>query len=170
MTRALAGEEVARQLRERYPDAVQEWNESAVWIAPESTLDVAQFLKETAGMEFSYLNSISAVDFIEYFEIVYHLTSFEHNHSTVIKTRVYGREEFTIPSVVAVWPGADYQEREIWDSYGYWLCRASQSQADNVVGRFPGAPVAQGVQGHCRVLSVPSPRSAGAACRSGQSR
>ena len=118
MTRALAGEEVARQLQERYPDAVEEWSHSAVWIAPESTLDVARFLKETAGMEFSYLNSISAVDFIEYFEIVYHLTSFEHNHSAVIKTRVYGREESTIPSVVAVWPGADYQEREIWDLMG----------------------------------------------------
>ena len=141
MTRALAGEEVARQLRERYPDAVQEWNESAVWIAPESTLDVAQFLKETAGMEFSYLNSISAVDFIEYFEIVYHLTSFEHNHSTVIKTRVYGREEFTIPSVVAVWPGADYQEREIWDLMGIGFAGHPNLKRIMLWEGFPGHPL-----------------------------
>ena len=92
-------------------------------------------------MEFSYLNSISAVDFIEYFEIVYHLTSFEHNHSAVIKTRVYGREESTIPSVVAVWPGADYQEREIWDLMGIGFAGHPNLKRIMLWEGFPGHPL-----------------------------
>ncbi len=106
------------RLRERYPDAAEQWGDSGLWVKPESVLEVMKFLKEEPGLELNYLNSVSAVDFIEYFEVVYHLTSFKYNHSVVIKARVYGREDPAIPSVVSVWQGADFQEREIWDLMG----------------------------------------------------
>ena len=35
-----------------------------------------------------------------------------------MRSRIYGREEPTAPSVVGVWQGADFQEREIWDLMG----------------------------------------------------
>ena len=118
MTRVLGGEEIALHLRKRYPDVVEKWESSALWVSPERVTEVVKFLKDAPELEFSYLNSISAVDFIEYFEVVYHLTSFAHNHSAVIKVRLYGREDPTVPSVVDVWQGADFQEREIWDLMG----------------------------------------------------
>ena len=118
MTRVLRGEELAVKLRQRYPDAVEQLGDSALWVRPDNILDVVTFLKEEPGLELNYLNAISAVDFVDHFELVYHLTSFEHNHSAVIKARVYGREDPTIPSVVSVWQGADFQEREIWDLMG----------------------------------------------------
>ena len=118
MTRALNGEEVAGHLRQRYPDAVVRWQDSSLWIVPETLLDVMTFLKEEEALKLSYLNSVSAVDRIEYFEMVYHLTSFEYNHSAVVKAMLYGREEPTIDSMVELWPGADFQEREIWDLMG----------------------------------------------------
>ena len=65
-----------------------------------------------------FLNAISAIDFIEYFDVVYHLTSFRLKHSAVIKTRVHGRESLSVPSVYHVWQGADFQEREVWDLMG----------------------------------------------------
>ena len=64
------------------------------------------------------LNSITAVDYVEYFEVVYHITSTIHKHSAVLKAKVYGRDAPSVPSVISVWRGADLQEREIWDLMG----------------------------------------------------
>ena len=50
--------------------------------------------------------------------MVYHLTSLEHNHSLVIKTRIYERDNPGLDSVVSLWRGADLQEREIYDLMG----------------------------------------------------
>ena len=115
---AISGETLARRVREAAPDAVIDWNESVVWVRPEAMGDVAGFLHDDAELDFSFLNAISAVDFVEYFELVYHLTSIEKGHTGVVKSRVYGREEPTAASVVNVWQGADFQEREIWDLMG----------------------------------------------------
>ena len=72
-------------------------------------------------LDFGFLNAISAVDYVEYFELVYHLVSLRLNHSVVMKSCVFGREEPSIPSVVDIWQGADLQEREIWDLYGIYF-------------------------------------------------
>ena len=71
-----------------------------------------------AGLLFDYLVSISAVDYIDHFEVVYHLVSMGHNHSLVLKARCPGREEPEVPSVVNLWQGADLQEREVYDLMG----------------------------------------------------
>jgi len=118
MTVALSGEDVARQIGEHLPDAVAEFDESAVIVKSETLLEVARFLKESPGLEFNYLTSITAVDYTEFFEVVYHLTSIGHNHSVVLKTRCYGRENPTVPSVFTLWQGADLQEREVYDLMG----------------------------------------------------
>ena len=115
---ALSGEALARRLQEAAPDAVIDWNDAAVWVRPEAMGDVAGFLHDDAELDFSFLNAISAVDFVEYFELVYHLTSIDKGHTGVVKSRVYGREEPTAASVVSVWKGADFQEREVWDLMG----------------------------------------------------
>lgn len=118
MTRVLGGEELSKRVGGRFPDASEGWGDSAFWVKPESVLQVLGFLKQEPNLELNYLNSISAVDYIEYFEVVYVLTSFENNHSAVVKARVYGRDNPSIPSVISLWQGADYQEREIWDLMG----------------------------------------------------
>ena len=118
MTKELGGAELARRLVQQYPDIVDQEGDSAVWVKPNQIVEALQFLRDEPGLKLEYLNAISAVDYIEYFEIIYHLTSFEHNHGAVIKARLYTREEPSISSVVNVWPSADFQEREIWDLMG----------------------------------------------------
>ena len=118
MTKELGGAELARHLVQQYPDIVEQERDSAVWVKPDQIVETLQFLRDDPSLKLEYLNAISAVDYIEYFEVIYHLTSFEHNHSAVIKTRLYDREEPSISSVVSVWPSADFQEREIWDLMG----------------------------------------------------
>ena len=114
----LSGETLAQRLSQQLPDAVVTWDDASVWLEPESLNDAAAFLKDDAELDFKFLNSISAVDYIEYFELVYHLMSITHQHTAIVRSRVYGREEPSAASVTGIWKGADFQEREIWDLMG----------------------------------------------------
>ena len=111
-------EKLAQRLQSAVRDSVEEWDRVAVWVRPGAVEGVAHFLRDDPELDFQFLNAISAVDFIEYFEVIYHLTSLRHQHTAVIKTRVFGRQELSLPSVYQVWRGADFQEREIWDLMG----------------------------------------------------
>ena len=116
MTRALSGQEVARSLGEKLPEAIVDSNETTLWVEPEALFEAARLLKDTLALD--YLTDLTAVDYPEYFEVVYHLCSIENNHSIVLKTRCYDRENPTVPSVVGLWRGADLQEREVYDLMG----------------------------------------------------
>ena len=118
MTVSLSPSEVASRIGEQLPEAVVEAQETAIILKSDALLDVARFLRTTPGLDFDFLASVTAIDYLEYFEIVYHLTSIGHNHSIVLKTRCYDRDKPTVPSVTGLWHGADYQEREIYDLMG----------------------------------------------------
>jgi NADH-quinone oxidoreductase subunit C len=118
MTQAYPVKDLAARLEERFPGAVEETGESAVVVKSASLLAVMAYLKDTVGLEFDYLNYITAVDYYSYFEVVYQLTSLTHNHTIVVKTRCQGRNNPSVPSVIGLWQGADFQEREIYDLMG----------------------------------------------------
>ena len=118
MTLALSGQEIATRLEEQFPGSVIESTADSLLVKAESLLLVATYLKTIPGLDFDYLTAITAVDYYDYFEVVYQLTSLGHNHSLVVKTRCYGRDNPTLPSVVSLWRGADFQEREIYDLMG----------------------------------------------------
>ena len=103
------------------PGSVERWEGETLWVNPGWVADVALFLRDDPALDFQFLNSITAVDYIEHIEVVYHLTSLKLLHTAVIKTRLYGREGLTLPSVYQVWRGADFQEREIWDLMGVYF-------------------------------------------------
>ena len=118
MTVALSGKEIASQVEEQFSGSIIECCPDYLVIQMDSLLPIATFLKDTKGLDFNYLNYVTAVDYYDYFELVYQLTSLEHNHSLVVKTRCYDRENPVLPSVVGLWQGADFQEREIYDLMG----------------------------------------------------
>jgi len=118
MTVSLSAAEVIKQIATDFPEAVFETSDQSVMVKGESLFEVAQYLKNSQGLDFDYLTSITAIDYYDYFEVVYHLTSLKHNHSLVLKTRCYDRAKPTLPSVVSLWRGADFQEREIYDLMG----------------------------------------------------
>ncbi len=80
--------------------------------------DLASFLNNTPETCFDYLFCESAVDYSDYFMMVYHLDSTKHRHQMVMKTKINDRENPTIDSVCNVWIGAEYHEREIFDLFG----------------------------------------------------
>lgn len=118
MTTSLSALEVSRRIGERLPDAVIETGDTAVVVDSRALLQVATFLKDTPGLDFDYLTTITAVDYYQYFEVVYLLVSMEHNHSAVLKARCYDRDNPSLPSLVSLWRSADHQEREIYDLMG----------------------------------------------------
>ena len=118
MTVALSGQEIADKLDKQFPGSIVELSQDSLVVNSEFLLRIATFLKDTPGLDFNYLTAITAVDYYDYFEVVYRLTSMENNHSLVVKTRCYQRANPTLPSVVSLWRGADFQEREIYDLMG----------------------------------------------------
>jgi NADH-quinone oxidoreductase subunit C len=118
MTVALSGKEVASKIEEKLSGSVVESSPQNLVVKSDRVLDVARFLKETDGLDFDYLNFVTAVDRYDHFEVAYLLSSLEHNHSLMVKARCYDRENPALPSVVGVWQGADFQEREIYDLFG----------------------------------------------------
>ena len=141
MTVALSGKEIASQLEERFPGSVVESSQDYVLVNPDFLLEVATFLKEAPELSFDYLNYITAVDYFQYFEIIYQFTSLEHNHTVVVKTRCYDRESPVIPSVVGLWQGADFQEREIYDLMGIRFEGHPNMKRIFLWEGFPGHPL-----------------------------
>jgi NADH-quinone oxidoreductase subunit C len=118
MTAALTARDIAGRLEEKFPGCFEAGGRDILLLNGGSLLDVAAFLKNEPDLKFDYLNYITAVDYYQYFEVVYQLTSLEHNRAIVFRTRVYSRENPTVPSVIGLWRGADFQEREIYDLMG----------------------------------------------------
>jgi NADH-quinone oxidoreductase subunit C len=118
MTVALSAKEIISQLRDKFPDAIEEVGTHCALVKSDSLLAVAEYLKTAKELKFEYLNYITAVDYYSYFEVVYQLTSLEYNRSVFFKTHCYNRDNPTVPSVTGLWQGADFQEREIYDLMG----------------------------------------------------
>ena len=114
----LSGAELAQRVDEAVPGAVDRWTDEILWVQPTSISQVAGLLQRDSDLDMEYLNSISAIDYIGHFELVYHLTSFRRGHKATVKSRLPGREDLSAPSVYHLWRGADFQEREIWDLMG----------------------------------------------------
>jgi len=118
LTALLSGLDIAHRIEQRFPDAVAEAAPEAATLQPERLIDVCTYLRDEPELRFEFLSSLTAVDRLEYFEVVYHLTSIRLNQMTAIKVRSEDRENPTAPSVTSVWPGANLQEREAYDLMG----------------------------------------------------
>ena len=108
--RHLSGEDLAVKVSAAVPDSVEGPADAALWVKAPQVAEVAGFLKSDEGLAFNFLNSVSAVDYIDHFEVVYHLTSLSKQHTAIVKTRLNGRDELSLPSVYHLWRGADFQE------------------------------------------------------------
>lgn len=123
--KVLSGIEIADKIETEIPGSVVSSDVSGILVESMAIAAVLKFLKETPEYSFNYLNNLTAVDYFDYFELVYNVTSFTKHLTLIVKTRVSGRDNPEIPSISQLWRGADFQEREIFDLLGI---------------RFPGHP------------------------------
>jgi NADH-quinone oxidoreductase subunit C len=118
MTAALKGRDAAAGLEQRFPESVTGISDDGIAVRTEDLSDIIAYLKEAPEFEFNYLSGITAVDYLDYFEVVYHLTSMAHNHSLVVRTRCTDRDNPSVPSITGLYRGAAIQEREVYDLMG----------------------------------------------------
>lgn len=119
----MTDEKTVRQLGEietRFPDAVvkdeREGYEGYI-VDPSQLVEFAQSLKDDYG--YDYLASLTAVDYLpeDVMEVVYHIYPSTGGSALVFKSRT-SRTKSSVPSLTGVFPGADFQEREVWDLLG----------------------------------------------------
>lgn len=90
----------------------------AVEVAPADVPAVLTACRDDARLDLKYLRSLAGVDWQEEgLEVVYHLASLTKPHTLTVKTRVT-LEEPVVPSVTALFPSADWHERETRDMFG----------------------------------------------------
>jgi NADH-quinone oxidoreductase subunit C len=118
VTAVITGLDIAHRIEQKFPGTVVKAMPEAATISADRLIEACIFLRDEAELRFEFLSSLTAVDRLEYFEVVYHLTSIRLNQMTAIKVRAPDRENPKAPSVTFVWPGADLQEREAYDLMG----------------------------------------------------
>jgi len=81
--------------------------------------ELAQFVHSDPRLKLDWLQSLSGVDYVADGKMacVYDLYSFDHKHVFAVKV-FCPRDNPEIPSVVDLWPAADWQEREAYDMFG----------------------------------------------------
>jgi len=116
-------ETVVTKLASAAPGAVLEsvfaLGELTLTVDSARVIDALQFLRNDLAAEFVSIIDISAVDYPERakrFDIVYHLLSPKRNRR--IRVKIAADEETLIQSATAVYPGAEWYEREIYDLFG----------------------------------------------------
>jgi len=116
----LTKEEISEIIRTHIPEAVfPEGTQLLEVIVPaERIFSLTERLKSDPLLAFDYLISQTAVDFNTKFTIVCHLESVKFRHLIVLKVELTDLENPVIDSLTALYPTAEYFEREIFDLFG----------------------------------------------------
>lgn len=116
----LTDKPLAERIQALYPNEITlvgEDSQQFLLVERERLLDVMQALKSMDGFQLNMLRNLTAVDYTDYLEIVYHLYSLPLGYAVILKTRCEdGNAE--VPSVTQIWPSANFQEREVYDLLG----------------------------------------------------
>lgn len=107
-------------IKERFPEYIQadeRQGYEGYIVDADHLVEVATALRDEFG--YDYLSSVTGVDYIddEKMEVVYHLYRSTGGSGLVMKAQT-PRHNSVLPSLVSVYPGADFQERETWDLMG----------------------------------------------------
>ena len=105
-----------------------EHNELTIEVKISDLLPTLKTLKQHKAFQFAQLIDLCGVDYKDYgegtwtksrFAVVYHFLSIEHNHR--IRVRTFSKEEdFPLfPSIIDLWPAANWYEREAFDLFGF---------------------------------------------------
>jgi NADH-quinone oxidoreductase subunit C len=121
------------QLKERPPVRhLLEWNPQAVtaakwdrdeltiWIERSLIREAAQSLRDDRRLQFIACTDVTCVDWYPSeprFEVVYHLLSIVNKQRVRLKVRLSG-DDAVVESLMPLWPGVNYFEREIYDLFG----------------------------------------------------
>jgi NADH-quinone oxidoreductase subunit C len=117
-------EKIAERMKQKFPESILRVSsfrgETTVELRADDILSVCRFLHDDPESPFDYLVDLCGVD--DYpadprFQVVYHLGSLKTKLRLRLKIFLRG-ESPRVSSVVSVWKGANWLEREAYDMYG----------------------------------------------------
>ena len=94
--------------------------ELSIYIDRPFIREACAILRDDATVPFNFLSDVTCVDWYPSeprFEVVYHLLSIPQKDRVRLKVKLSG-DDPSIESVTAVWPSANFFEREIFDLFG----------------------------------------------------
>jgi NADH-quinone oxidoreductase subunit C len=115
-------ETIATKLAAAMPGAVRSafaFDELTLTVDPPRIVEALQFLRDDPAAQFVSIIDISGVDYPQRekrFDVVYHLLSPKLNLR--VRVKIETDEETAVASATAVYPGADWFEREVYDLFG----------------------------------------------------
>ena len=89
----------------------------ALYIAAEELLGLLRVLRDDGTLQLTRLENVTAVDWKDRFEMVYHLFSPTELHWLTLKVML-PHDAPVLPSATSVFPGAEFEEREVYDLMG----------------------------------------------------
>lgn len=114
-----------RTLREKFGAAIQRvevvWGETTVYIDPLLAKQVIQWLHDDDGQQYDYLSDVTAVEYRDAqvpIEVVWHLRSLPYRRFLRLKALLPKGKPLEIDSIVSIYAGADWLERECYDMFG----------------------------------------------------
>jgi NADH-quinone oxidoreductase subunit C len=83
--------------------------------------EILAWLRDDPGQSFDYLTDVTAVDYRDPelpLEVVYQLRSLRRKVDLRVKVPLDKQGDLAVDSVVGLWRGADWLEREVYDMFG----------------------------------------------------
>ena len=90
---------------------------AAVYIGADELVAFLTFLRDDTALQLTRMENATAVDWKDRFEMVYHLFSPVHMHWLTVKVTL-PHDAPVVPSATAVFPGVEFEEREVYDLMG----------------------------------------------------
>jgi len=94
-----------------------------VSVPPDRLVEIMTFLRDDERCAFEQLTDLTCVDYLNFskardrYGVTYSVLSLTHNHR--LWAKCFANDPIPeVPSVVSVWPGANWMEREVWDMFG----------------------------------------------------
>jgi NADH-quinone oxidoreductase subunit C len=116
---AALGETIAAGLADAVLSHSVAFDQLTVTVEASKIVDVVKFLRDDPALRFVSFTDVTAVDYPgreKRFDVVYHLLSPTLNQR--VRLRAEAEETTQVPSIIEVFPGADWFERECYDLYG----------------------------------------------------
>jgi NADH-quinone oxidoreductase subunit C len=112
---------IGEKLKSRYADKIEKIetidDKSNAFVKPEAIIDICRFAHDDPDLSMDYLECLTAIDWQDRFEVVYHLFSIEKGHWLVLRAGL-PHDDPKIETVTSVWRAADWFEREVFDLFG----------------------------------------------------
>lgn len=97
------------------------WGETTVYVTNEALHDIVRWLHDEPSERYDYLVDVTAVEYRDAdrpIEVVWHLRALAHRRFLRLKVELVKRALLSVPSIIDIYSGADWLERECYDMFG----------------------------------------------------